>query len=330
MEYSRWVSRAFLVPKASGQGWRLVVDLREINSACQTRKMKMETLRSLRLIAKPGDHWVSFDLKDGFYSLAIAPQDREAFTVNLNGNLLQFCALPMGWSLSPYVFQKLTEVFTGFLRDPEAAAASPGGHQNLGPKALKRWRRRRRRLTGARLLPFVDDFALFDVDYDSTLRLRVRTFDLLSGLGMEIHPTKGHFLPTLIGEHLGMIIDMQVGQFRAPTAKLKSIAVLARSLLCRAARHKRWVSVKSLASLAGKAQFLHLAISVASFFCGSCTTSSLPRSRGREQYGSLLSYSEICSGGSTSPPTTTVLQTGSRSSTPTCIATRAVTVGEPC
>jgi hypothetical protein len=112
----------------------------------------------------------------------------------------------------------------------------------------------------------VDDFALFDVDYDSTLRLRVRTFDLLSGLGMEIHPTKGHFLPTLIGEHLGMIIDMQVGQFRAPTAKLKSIAVLAKSLLCRAARHKRWVSVKSLASLARKAQFLHLAIPVARFF----------------------------------------------------------------
>jgi hypothetical protein len=58
--------------------------------------MKMETLRSLRLIAKLGDHWVSFDLKDGFYSLAIAPQDREAFTINLDGKLLQFCALSMG------------------------------------------------------------------------------------------------------------------------------------------------------------------------------------------------------------------------------------------
>jgi hypothetical protein len=66
--------------------------------------MRMETLRSLRLIAKPGDHWVSFDLKDGFYSLAIDPKDREAFTVNIDGQLLQFYALPMGWCLSPYVF----------------------------------------------------------------------------------------------------------------------------------------------------------------------------------------------------------------------------------
>ena len=37
-------------------------------------------------------------------------------------------------------------------------------------------------------------------------------------------------------------------------------------LLCRVAPHKRWVSVKTLASLAGKAQFLHMAKRVARFF----------------------------------------------------------------
>ena len=41
VEASRWVSRAFLVPKTEGSGWRLIVDLREINAQCQTRKMKM-------------------------------------------------------------------------------------------------------------------------------------------------------------------------------------------------------------------------------------------------------------------------------------------------
>ena len=149
------------------------MDLREINKACQTRKMKTETLRSLRLIAKPGDHWDNFDLKDGFYSLAIAPQDRECFIDNLDGKLLQFCALPMGWSLTPLVFQKLTEVFIDHLRGPESSTSSPAGQNILGSKALKRWRRRRRRLTGARLLPFVDGFALFEVSYDETLKLKV-------------------------------------------------------------------------------------------------------------------------------------------------------------
>ena len=71
--YSRWVSRRFLVPKPSGSGWRLIVDLKEINKACQTRRIKIEILRSLRIIAMSGDNWVSFDLKDGIFSLAIAP-----------------------------------------------------------------------------------------------------------------------------------------------------------------------------------------------------------------------------------------------------------------
>jgi len=77
---------------------------------------------------------------------------------------------------------------------------------------------------------------------------------------------KGHFDPILIGEHMGMIINMKMGQFVAPTSKLKQIVVLAKTLLCRAAAHKRWVSVKTLASLAGKAHFMHLAIPVARFF----------------------------------------------------------------
>ena len=34
VEHSRWVSCAFLVPKPAGSGWRLIVDLREINKAC--------------------------------------------------------------------------------------------------------------------------------------------------------------------------------------------------------------------------------------------------------------------------------------------------------
>ena len=71
-------------------------------------------------------------------------------------------------------------MFTDNLRDPESSTSSPAGQNILGPKGLKRWRRRRRRLTGARLLSFVDDFALFEVSYDETLKLKVYTFTLLT------------------------------------------------------------------------------------------------------------------------------------------------------
>ncbi len=75
-------------------------------------------------IVRPDDHRVSFDLNDGFYALAIHPKNREAFTIILNGQLLQLCALLVGCSLSPYIFQKLTDVFVNKLRDPESTAAT--------------------------------------------------------------------------------------------------------------------------------------------------------------------------------------------------------------
>jgi hypothetical protein len=103
-------------------------------------------------------------------------------------------------------------------------------------------------------LPYVDDFALFEVAYDETLiKLKVYTFTLLTGPGLEIRPTKRHVDPILIGdEHFDMIIDMHMGRSIAPTAKQKNIAVMAKTLLYRAATHKRWVSVKTIASLAEK------------------------------------------------------------------------------
>jgi hypothetical protein len=62
-----------------------------------------------------------------------------------------------------------------------------------------------------------------------------------------------------------MTIDMKKSEVRAPETKLISIAAHAKQLMVRAAQNKRYVPVKSLASLAGKALFLHLAIPVVMF-----------------------------------------------------------------
>jgi hypothetical protein len=148
----------------------------------------------LRYIAKPNDV-VSFNPKDDFYALSIHPRDREAFTVNLDGQLLQICALPMGCSLSPYTFQKFTDVFVNNLRDPEATARS-GRLPNLSAMAKKERLRRRRLRTGTPLLPFVGDFAVFANSFDETMRRKDETFALVNNLGLNIHPTKGYHTNT--------------------------------------------------------------------------------------------------------------------------------------
>lgn len=254
---SQFVSRCFLVPKAGG-GWRLVIDLRFLNKFFAKRSMKMETLKHLRHIARKGDYWISFDLKDGFYALAIAPEDRQYFTVNIRGQLFQLAGLPMGWTLSPWYFGQLTSTFVRYFRRP---VGCPPAH--LHGKSARRWVTRHQ---GARLLPFVDDFAAFRESFLSACLMRDRIFTTLDDLGLEIHPTKGFHEPVQVGEHLGLIVDSQQGEFRAPEAKLSALSSLAKTLLFKASAGRRWLPAKMLARFAGKAQFLYLAIPPARFY----------------------------------------------------------------
>jgi hypothetical protein len=110
----------------------------------------------------------SFDLQDGFYALEINPTDRNYFTVNVRGQLYILAGLPMGWSLSWFYFCKMTLTFVNFLRNPD-----PEEHiaptNNCSKTYLRRtqWR-------GARILPNVDDFLLFESTEEEALTLRHR------------------------------------------------------------------------------------------------------------------------------------------------------------
>ena len=65
----------------------MVFDLRYLNSFVRDMSLSMETLKRLRLLAKPGDYMVSFDIQDGFYHVALHPEERKflAGTAIANG-----------------------------------------------------------------------------------------------------------------------------------------------------------------------------------------------------------------------------------------------------
>eukprot|EP00873_Tetraselmis_striata_P003432 jgi/Tetstr1/423696/TSEL_014330.t1 len=102
--------------------------------------------------------------------------------------------------------------------------------------------------------------------YYLSLELRVRLDTLLDRLGLLRNPNKGVWEPTQVGPHLGLIIDLKRGEFRAPEEKLIALAKAARSLMGRAACDKPWLPARQLASFAGKAQFMYLAIGPARSF----------------------------------------------------------------
>jgi len=87
-------------------------------------------------------------------------------------------------------------------------------------------------LTGARLLPFVDDFAIFTDGFDETMRRKDETFTLVNNLGLDIHPTKGYHTANQVGKHLGMDMDFEQGAFRVPINKLKDISVCSPRTYC--------------------------------------------------------------------------------------------------
>jgi hypothetical protein len=112
----------------------------------------------------------------------------------------------------------------------------------------------------------MDDFCLFADIIDAALQLRDRVACLLDRLGLGRNPKKSHWDPTQIRDHLGLQIDTTTSDFRAHASKLQAIATLSRNLLQRSARDARWLPARQLAVLAGKVQYLYLAIPAARFY----------------------------------------------------------------
>jgi hypothetical protein len=113
---------------------------------------------------------------------------------------------------------------------------------------------------------YMDDFLFFAESRDAALQLRDRVACLLDRLGLGLSPKKGHWEPTQVCEHLGLQIDTTTSAFRAPTSKLHAIATLSRILPQRSPRDARWLPARQLAMLAGKVQYLYLAIPAARFY----------------------------------------------------------------
>ena len=240
-----WVSRAFLVPKppkADGTlCWRIVVDLRHLNLFCQKFSLKLETLKRLRYLGRPGDYCFSIDLQDGFYAMGLVPEDRVYMTFEIpqpladscgfKNTLVQLCGLPMGWTLSPYYFVKMMEPVFRYLRSP--MFSDRNSHQRYRRHVLHLRRR------GCRLLPFMDDILFLCSSRAVALELREQVVDLLERVGLSRNPKKGQWDPGQQIHHLGLDIDFQRCEFRAPKDKLAKISSQAHDLLCSAARSQQ-------------------------------------------------------------------------------------------
>ena len=112
-----------------------------------------------------------------------------------------------------------------------------------------------------RILSYIDDFLFFFVSAAHARDTRGKIEFLFRDLGTMRHPTKGCFdEPVRELQHLGMIIDLENNQFRAPAQKLARLKKLCNGALVEIAQNKGKIPVKALASLAGVGNHLSIAI----------------------------------------------------------------------
>ncbi|KAK3287919.1 hypothetical protein CYMTET_4597 [Cymbomonas tetramitiformis] len=165
-----------------------------------------------------------FDLQDGFHAVEIHPDFQRFMQFDLQGELFQCSAMPFGWSDAPRVFSKFVRVMVEALRSPQAAEDRKEIRKlRDGSVVRQQWSVRRRaggasnyanHHSGMRVLPYMVDFlVLVDSQREGFLR-REKVQLVLHRLGLRRNEKKGQWDPVQVVEHLGLEVDLKLGQFR--------------------------------------------------------------------------------------------------------------------
>jgi hypothetical protein len=286
-----FVTKVFLVPKPGPVtgSFRMVMDLRYLNSFCVERTCRFETLKVLRRLAAPGDWMLSLDLQDGYHAVGIHPSDRKYFTFQVEGlGYFQYAALNFGWSLSPYVFVKMMRTVVGAMRapvPPEFAPLSGNGQRAASrwagrrlPVVRRGWSARQRTVRdlwpqhagvmqhGLRVLPYMDDFLFLFGSQEEARAGAEFLRDLLEVFGLALNEKKSVMEPVQQLKHLGIGVDTARGRFYVTEDRLQRVRDMARGIICQSLRRARRIPARALAAFAGLTQSLHLAIPPARFF----------------------------------------------------------------
>ena len=87
--------------------FRLIFNPKKPNAIVAYYHFGMEALQSALQLAKLGSHMTVLDLRDAYYSVALALECRKYLRFMFMGELYQFNALPNGLACAPRLFTKL-------------------------------------------------------------------------------------------------------------------------------------------------------------------------------------------------------------------------------
>ena len=211
------VSPVFTCPKKDGT-FRMILNLKKINKDVTYKHFKMDSLQSALQLISPNCFMTSVDLKDAYYSVAIANEDRIYLRFWWHDILYQFNALPNGLALAPRKFTKLLKPVFAKLRAQGYASTS-----------------------------FIDDSLQVSKTYEKSLDNVLATTELFMQLGFVVHPEKSVFKPSQRITYLGFVIDSVDMMVYLTQERIDSILEICKTLL-----KVKLVLIRDLASVIGK------------------------------------------------------------------------------
>lgn len=187
------ISPFFLVDKPSG-GKRFILNLKHLNLFIEAPHFKLEDHRTMRDLITPGCFGTTVDLMDAYYTVPVAESSRMYLRFLFQGRLLQFTCLPMGMSVSPYVFHKLMRPILECLRSQ-----------------------------GVRCVNYLDDYGILGSSRDRCRANVLKLVSLLEYLGFIINQGKSSIEPSQTFIFLGFLFDSENMTIALPSGKSERI-----------------------------------------------------------------------------------------------------------
>ena len=82
-----WFSTYFLVPKPTPGTFRGILDMRGVNEHVVSRSFKMDTLRTVNEILRPGDYMTSIDISSAYPHVPVARRFRNLMCMRTSQEL---------------------------------------------------------------------------------------------------------------------------------------------------------------------------------------------------------------------------------------------------
>ena len=189
----QFVHQFFFVPKSDGS-LLPIINLKPLNKFVAAPHFKMEQLSMIKNMLGKNMFMAKVDLKDAYFAVSIAEEDRKYLKFQWNENIYQFKTLPFGLASAPFCFTKLTKPIVSALR-----------------------------MEGILLIIYIDDMFIIAKDESTLLADVKKVTDMFNSLGFMINFEKSILLPSQRIEFLGFMIDSTTMTISIPIKKLNAV-----------------------------------------------------------------------------------------------------------